>query len=127
MMNQIGAIMIDNDIIRKLLTLNRGNDTKLVLNDNYSCEFSYSNDNGYFFSDFVKDNNCPRMTCYANVIVYDEAKSKKHFGKVCISHDLDLGNNGKYSLILYIADDNYKTMYSISKCVIANSATHSTI
>ena len=110
--------MIDSNTIRQVLHINECNKKRLKLNGKYICEFADSR----YFSEFAKDNNCSRTTCYADVIAYDDSRCRKLMnGKVYISHDSDLGVNGLYSMSLQFEDNDVKSIVTVTDCAVEDA------
>lgn len=110
--------MIDSNTIRQVLHINECNKKRLRLNGKYICEFADS----CYFSEFAKDSNCSRTTCYADVIAYDDSRSRKLMnGKVYISHDSDLGVNGLYSMSLQFEDNGVKSIVTVTDCAVEDA------
>jgi len=117
--------MIDNNIIDKLRKLNSKSNKQLKLNNKFICSFDIptnitTNQLHYFFTEFVKDSNCPCMISYANVSVYDVEQSKIRHGKIFLQYNADLGKNNEYSIMLKIIDkaNRTNTMFTIVDCEI---------
>jgi len=117
--------MNKNDIT-ELARLNSQSHKRVVINDNFVCEFIVPTNikdwaTYYFFTEWYREENCPRETCYADVIVYEHKSFNKHIGRIYLSLDKDID---KCSLSLALKNKKakkWKTMHSVTKYVIEDS------
>ena len=85
--------------------LNSRDGKHLVINDRYICEFILPDDltpdeTYVYFSESWKEANCPRLTSYADVKVYDTDTYECCNGKLYYNIDMDLDSYN--SLALYL-------------------------
>jgi len=103
------ATILDEDLVNNIISLTLNDQKRLILNDEYICHFvsPSKKSNIRFFSEWEKDSNCPRESCYALVEVYARSKFHKSYGMICISDDKDLAHRFSVSLHLF---ESKKTM-----------------
>lgn len=111
------------ETIDKIRNFTNLDNHSIIINDMYKCEFEKPYDvtdiEVYnIFSDQVKEENCPRLSQFANVSVRELGFNQYFCGHLYIYEDLDL--NFK-TMTLMIKDDdakNWTTMINVVKCEI---------
>ena len=115
----------------KILHLDSKSGKRLRINGHIICEFVVPEDledwqTYIFFSEQWKEKNCPRFSCYADVIVYDELKNTRVKGKLYHNRDMDL--DGMRSLMLYMYDcpeaQKPTSGVNVCSCVIEDMLVH---
>ena len=82
----------DGDVIHSIL-LKMNHTDSFVVNGRYLCKFDFSKfsqQKAPLFTDFKKDENCPRMIAEVDVLVYDEKIGENKLGRVFLNIDKDL-------------------------------------
>ena len=103
-------IPMDRETIHKTL-LSLDYEDSFVVNQRYRCSFDFSKYHDKaapLFSEFKKDENCPRLTAEVDVLVYDMANGEHLQGLVALNIDKDLGNKKEASLcVKHLGDSNW--------------------
>ena len=86
------SLPTDGDAIHSML-LKMDYTDSFVVNGRYLCKFDFSKFNqkkAPLFTDFKKDENCPRMIAEVDVLVYDEKIGENKLGRIFLNIEKDL-------------------------------------
>ena len=86
------SLPTDGDVIHSIL-LKMNYADSFVVNGRYLCKFDFSKFNrkkAPLFTDFKKDDNCPRMIAEVDVLVYDEKIGENKLGRMFLSIEKDM-------------------------------------